>query len=145
MFIRAALLTDLSCLEEIDVGAYKEHDRHNVSRFQQILTHSDSHLYVIVDDKIVVGYIYFVSDKASAHIMSIAVRTSFGGKGCGRALMETLESISRTLELKSISLEVRATNKKAIIFYLHNDYEILGYIEDHYKDGEDAIYMEKEI
>ena len=44
---------------------------------------------------------------------------------------------------RAIRLEVRRNNKPAIQFYTKNGYKLVGVEEHYYRDGEDALIMEK--
>ncbi len=75
------------------------------------------------------------------HLVSIAVQPEHRRNGVAQLLMNHLESL--LARERTIRLEVRKNNKPAIQFYTKNGYELVGLEEHYYRDGEDALVMEK--
>ncbi|MBN1230850.1 MAG: GNAT family N-acetyltransferase [Anaerolineales bacterium] len=75
-----------------------------------------------------------------AIIATIAVHPDYRRQSIGMALMEEMES---RIDLKIISLTVRASNFAAIRLYEKMGYQHVGYVPNYYRGREDGILMEK--
>lgn len=88
------------------------------------------------------GYVLSGHDETGIlHIYSIAVRKEIEGKGWGKKLLMHLieEAIKRNL--KSITLEVREDNTRALKLYNILSWSMYGVEENYYNDGTNAIKM----
>lgn len=93
----------------------------------------------------VVGYagIWVLLDEA--HLTSIAVHPEWRGRGLGRALMEEMLALARSLGVRAMTLEVRPSNLPARRLYASLGFEERGRRKGYYADtGEDALIMWKE-
>lgn len=141
--VRQAYEFDIQDMVLVDAYGYKPDDRHTYEKLETMLSQDNIYGFVVTDKLTVVGYCYFQIDGEGAHLMSVAVRPAHQNKGYGAQLMEAMENLCIKFGVKSISLEVRKSNSSAIAFYLKREYEIEGLLENHYKNEEDALYMEK--
>jgi ribosomal-protein-alanine N-acetyltransferase len=94
----------------------------------------------------VVGYagMWHVCDEG--HITNIAVHPEFRGNGVGSALMEGLISAARERLIVGLTLEVRKSNRPAIVLYEKYGFENGGLRKAYYADNnEDAIIMWKRL
>lgn len=94
----------------------------------------------------VVGYagMWFILDET--HITNIAVHPDYQDRGIGNKLIKAIIESTKENDLRSITLEVRNTNKKAIYLYEKNGFEASGIRKGYYSDtNDDAIIMWKEI
>lgn len=73
-------------------------------------------------------------------IATIGVLPEYRRQGVGRALMEACEALIPT---PYIRLSVRASNQPAIRLYESMGYVPVGRWKAYYRDGEDALVMEK--
>jgi len=81
-----------------------------------------------------------------SHITNIAVKEEFRRMGIGCKMMEILFDAARKLNVKSMTLEVRESNKAAIAMYEKSGFEIAGRRKRYYTDNyEDALIMNKII
>lgn len=76
----------------------------------------------------------------TAWIATIGVLPEYRGRGIGRQLMQACE---QQVTLKSIRLNVRASNHVAIQLYQDLGYIKIGVWPSYYSDGEEALIMEK--
>ncbi len=90
----------------------------------------------------VIGFIQFIKLYEVAEILYLVVDEKYRKLGIGSAFIEHL---SRDLDIKKMILEVRKSNEVAISFYEKNGFKKIRPIENYYKDGEDALAMEKVI
>ena len=90
----------------------------------------------------IVGYAVVDNWTDQQHLVSIAVSAALRKKGIGQAL---LNGITERLHEGPLGLEVRKSNFAAIELYHKNGFTDTGMAHSYYKDGEDAIQMEKQI
>ncbi|MFA7416978.1 MAG: ribosomal protein S18-alanine N-acetyltransferase [Acholeplasma sp.] len=110
---------------------------------QELLENEFSRMYVyIVNDKIV-AYISYRQIDNNADILNFLVDIPYQGQGIGKALFEHVLLDMKVSGVKSVILEVRTTNEKAIAFYQRYGAEIITIIPNYYKkiDGY-LMYME---
>jgi len=101
--------------------------------------------YVAVKENKIVGYIVcWVSDK-TAHIYNISVKKEVQNLGIGSCLLEYLLEELKKDGFKTVVLEVRKSNSKAINLYKKFGFAEVKVLPKFYPDGEDAIYMIKNL
>ncbi len=112
--------------------------------FHAELSHSYSHLWIAKSSKTdsIVGFICFWVLWDEMHILNVAVRKKFQGKGIGSLLLKKAIQYAIKKGLEWIGLEVRETNIKAIRLYEKFGFQKQGRRPRYYYDtGEDAILM----
>jgi len=115
--------------------------------FLQELKHYYSYLWVAKDVKSeIVGFICFWLIFNKAHILNIAVKKAFQGKGIGSLLVKKATAFVKKRGAKWVRLEVRITNKRVILFYKKLGFKGIRVSPCYYFDtGEDALVMELEL
>lgn len=99
----------------------------------------------IYNDK-VISYAGLWHVMEESHITNIAVREEFRRMGIGGKMMDILSDVARKLGVKTITLEVRESNKNAIAMYEKAGFEVMGRRKKYYTDNyEDALVMNKTI
>ena len=93
----------------------------------------------------VVAYLFAMHFLDEMHINKIAVSGEHRRKGVANLLMDDCTAFARRLDVRSISLEVRASNNVAQSFYSLLDFRSVYRRPRYYPDGETAIVMTKEI
>lgn len=78
-----------------------------------------------------------------ADIMNIVVKKDFRNNGIASLLLDYLISYSKSINLKTITLEVNEINIPAIKLYEKFDFEKLGIRKKYYNGENDAIIMSK--
>jgi len=78
------------------------------------------------------------------HITFIAVHPIHQRKGLGRLLISDLIKRSKSLQTNRIYLEVKNHNETAKAFYKSMGFKTVGYRSNFYKDGSDALLLNKE-
>lgn len=103
---------------------------------------TDTFLVAVLANQIVGYGVVSQRDSNYYHLLSIAVVPSHRRLGIAQQILESLQ-----LRLKSglLSLELRRTNDAALELYRKNGFSQTGVVRRYYRDGEDAIKMEKSI
>ncbi len=140
-------LDDLNKVIKIEREAFS--NPWNRKFFKEELIHNSFALYLTakIEDEII-GYVgcWFKNRANEVHIVNLAVKKNKRRQGIGTYLINEIVDMAKNLNAKSVTLEVRITNKAAIDLYKE-----LGFIEDgltrHYylDNNEDALLMKKEI
>ena len=95
--------------------------------------------------KSVVGYCDYWHTFDSATIAQIAIHPSLQRKQLGSAMMDEIINDCYAKKVRTLTLEVRASNSKAINFYLKHGFKKELTKPHYYKNGEDAIYMIRNV
>lgn len=86
------------------------------------------------------GGMWLVLDEAN--ITNIAVKKNFQSQGVGRRLIKALIEMAKKRKVKTMYLEVRQSNEKAICLYKKLGFIAYGMRANYYSDNqEDAILM----
>ena len=93
----------------------------------------------------VVGFCVWWQTFDSATICQIAVHPYLQRRQLGSAMMDEIINDCFAKRVQSLTLEVRATNEKAINFYKKHGFETVTVKPHYYRDGEDAIYMMRKV
>ncbi len=93
----------------------------------------------------VVGYIVGLARQGFCHLISIAVKREYRGKGIGSRLLKVLETACEREGYKAIVLEVAYHNYVAQKFYLAHGYKPLRVLPNYYGKNDHAILMVKII
>ena len=136
---------NISDLEEIkDILVSDFDDFWTYSILKDELNSSSSHYIVARLNNEIVGFggIKVVLD--SADIMNIVVKKNFRNLGIGTSILNEIIALCSSLNLSSITLEVRKDNEYAISLYKNFGFETLG-VRKKYYNGIDGFIMEKKI
>ena len=103
--------------------------------------------YIIECGGKIVGFLLggYTSIPRQAHILSIAIKPSFRGRGFGRRILVHFLEKTKVLGYTSIKLEVQVDNDKAIKLYEELGFKIETRIRKYYQDNADAYLMLKNI
>ena len=99
---------------------------------------------ILVDDYIVGFYDYWVTFD-SATIAQIAIDPTYQRQHLGSLLMEEIIKDARAKKVRTMTLEVRKNNEKAVKLYQKFGFKQTLVKEKYYSNGDDAIYMIKEL
>lgn len=136
---------NISDLDEIkDILVYDFDDFWTYSILKDELNSSSSHYIVAKLNNEIVGFggIKVVLD--SADIMNIVVKKNFRNLGIGTSILNEIIALCLSLNLSSITLEVRKDNEYAISLYKNFGFETLG-VRKKYYNGIDGFIMKKKI
>ena len=93
----------------------------------------------------IAGYIFAMWFFDEMHVNKIAVEEHVRRQGIALELMERCLTFGREHGVRTISLEVRKSNRGAQEFYEHLDFEALYARPRYYPDGETAVVMVRKI
>ena len=102
-------------------------------------------LSVITINDLVVGFCDYWNTFDSGTICQIAIHPDYQHQSLGTKLMDEIIKDASAKKTRTLTLEVRATNEKAINFYKKHGFIVALIKEKYYTNGEDAIYMIKEV
>ena len=97
-----------------------------------------------IDDKIV-GFAGLKIVLDQSDVMNIVVRKDQRQNGIGSIMLEYLIEYSKSLNLKTITLEVNENNLSAIRLYNKFNFDHIGIRKKYYRDNSDAIIMSKQL
>ncbi len=143
---RRASLADVDALEALETKAF-DGDRLSRRSLRYYITAETVVMRVIKQGGVLAAYslLAFRKGSKSARLYSIAVDPAFEGFGFGRTLLKTCEKDARAHGCRTLRLEVRVDNKRAIALYEKNGYARYDEIEEYYEDGASAICLKKAL
>lgn len=152
--IRPATKDDLDDVIAINMECLPEH--YPYSFWLEYLERWEDLFYVAEVGGKIVGYILSRLDEGKmvckkregriGHIVSVAVKEEYRGRGIATALMSAVIAVLRSVyNAEEVHLEVRVSNYKAIRLYEKLNFIKAYIIKNYYIDGEDAYLMVKSI
>lgn len=144
--IRPARASDVDALLAIEHAVF-ETDRLSRRSFRHLVGSPSAAVLVAEAGKRVAGYavILFRAGSTSARLYSIATALDHSGQGLGRALIAAAEREAAKRGRRSLRLEVREDNARAIAIYRRAGFEPIGREADYYQDGMAAMRLEKHL
>lgn len=143
MIVRELLKEDLDNLIEIENDIYK--DPWNKEAYLRDLENDIAFNYVLEHDGVIIGYYGFWIMFDNIDITKVSIRKELQGKGLSNILMEDFFNRIKNLDIKTITLEVRVSNKKAIGLYSKYGFKNISTRKKYYSDLEDAYILQKEV
>ena len=142
--IRDLELTDIDRVMEIEsktfIAPWKKDEM--LYEYQE---NKFAHMGVITSNSLVVGFYDYWVTFDSATIAQIAVDPSFQRQHFASLLMEEIIKDAQAKKVRTITLEVRKNNEKAVNLYLKYGFKTSLIKEKYYSNGDDALYMIKEL
>ena len=102
-------------------------------------------MQVITVNDLVVGFCDYWNTFENGTICQIAIHPKFQHQKLGSKLLEEVLKDAKAKKVRTLTLEVRESNKKALSFYEKFGFKITLVKESYYSNGENAIYMIKEV
>ncbi|MCL2313756.1 MAG: ribosomal protein S18-alanine N-acetyltransferase, partial [Proteobacteria bacterium] len=99
--------------------------------------------WAIEEGGILWGFGLFLKVLDELQVLTLCILPEHRRKGYGRKLMQEAESEAKRLGMRRMSLEVRRSNLPALTLYNQMGFIRVGYRKGYYRDGEDAILMDK--
>ncbi|MFC1749702.1 ribosomal protein S18-alanine N-acetyltransferase [Pseudomonadota bacterium] len=139
--LRTMDLQDIDAVMAIEVRAYPH--PWTIGNFRDCLS-SGYKAYVLEAEGEIIGYALLSCAAGEAHVLNICIRPESQGKGLGRTLLHALEREARQSKVDMMLLEVRASNRAAIMLYESMGFNELGCRKNYYpshQGREDALVM----
>ena len=92
---------------------------------------------LIIDDQ-VLGYFVATHSPDSMDLLNICIHPEHQHQGLGTQLFDYLTKQLQALSLNTIFIEVRASNKSALLFYQKLGFNLIDSRKKYYSNGEDA-------
>ncbi len=145
----------LECMQTADVDEVEAIEQsvfsHPWSRgnFVDSLAAAYDAMVVRLADGTLGGYFVQMPVVDEMHLLTIAVQARFQGQGLGRWLLEQAIHRAKLKQMQAISLEVRASNQRALAVYDAAGFVLAGRRKNYYKTGqgqrEDALILRFEL
>jgi ribosomal-protein-alanine acetyltransferase len=114
--------------------------------FLTFLLRHDTLFLVAEEESEILGYIGVITVLDEGDITNVAVKQSRQREGLGNLLVSSLLRLADELGIKTMHLEVRASNEQALSLYKRNGFEAIGTRHNYYESPtEDAITMYQKI
>ncbi len=106
---------------------------------------NDPNINVVVaaEQDLVFGFGMMEYKDESAHLILFAVHPSVQRLGLGSQMLQWLEAVAVNAGIRKISLEAKANNHPARVFYLKHDYVVFEQIPGMYLGLEDGVRLVK--
>jgi Acetyltransferases len=141
MIIRTSRQGDFGEMYRITLESLDEIFQPDIFHYFQMQWPSGQLSACTLDDR-PVGYLSAIrSEPSTARIMMFAVRPNARSKGIGNMLLSAFRQRAMLDGIRTITLEVRPANSRAISFYTRNGFSQAGTIERFYNDGGPAVKM----
>jgi ribosomal-protein-alanine N-acetyltransferase len=116
------------------------------STFHRLLGRPGAELWVLESEGAVGGYAVLWCILDQGEVANIAIRRDLRGQGLGGQLLDHLIALSRSRGVRSLFLEVRASNAAAARLYASRGFEEIGRRKGYYQSPpEDARVLELKI
>lgn len=138
--IEAATLLDLLDLQRLSKRCFARDAWPWLDMLAALITPGAVRLKALLDER-TVGYV--IGDRRAPElgwIASIAVHPAARRRGIGTALLQAAE---QALSTPRVRLALRPSNRAALNLYRRQGYDTVERWPDYYRDGEQALVMEK--
>lgn len=136
---------DLEIIAEIEKEVFPHSGWNKQQYHYEISTNPVALPFVLTNGEDILGYYSIWEMFDYMTIATIAINPKYQGKGYGNILMEDIIKKSIELGKKSIDLEVRVSNTKAINLYKKYGFTFSHIRKGYYTNGEDAYFMIKKL
>lgn len=135
---------DLSRVLQIENDSFPTPFSENLFRGE--LRFALAHPYVARAGGEVVGYVDYWIVGSEAHVITLAVKSSWRKHSVGRALVEWMMQDVRQRKVEMLSLDVRPSNTAALQLYKGFGFTQTGIRKKYYRDNdEDALILTKTL
>jgi ribosomal protein S18 acetylase RimI-like enzyme len=141
---RSAMAADIGSLIDIENRSFQT-DRLSPESFRRLVASPSAAVTVAIAEGRLAGYsvLLFRAGSKVARLYSLAVEPDF--RGLGRALLADAERRASARGCRSLRLEVREDNVRAIDLYRRAAYRRFGEKPGYYADGATALRFEKAL
>ncbi len=129
-------------LQHIDIihrlDSEYEYDRYSRQMIEDSISSSSYINLVAYNDQEAIGYVSVSNVVDEGEVVKIVVAKSYRRNGVGKALILDILSRLKDKNVKSVFLEVRASNTPAKMLYEKTGFQKINQRQKYYGDGEDA-------
>ena len=143
--IRKAKPSDISEIRAIELETFPPAETFTYGFLHLMTTHARPFLVASDPQGVLQGYILAVPREDFVHIISVAVKPGFQGRGIGKKLLAALLDLMRKEGHHCFRLELRKSNERAHQLYWGFNFRPIGIRKNYYFDGEDAVIMELKL
>lgn len=130
-------LNDLENIQNILISDFDDFWNYNILKDE---LESENSIYIVAkSNKEIIGFAGIKILLDEADIMNIVTKKCYRNQGIGTLLLKNLISISKNLNLHSLSLEVNEENKTAIHLYENLGFKNIGIRKNYYKSKNGKI------
>ncbi|WP_347262462.1 GNAT family N-acetyltransferase [Rudaea sp.] len=115
------------------------------ARVQRCIRDAHSNAIVARDGGRVIGFALMRYDADHAHLLLFGVAPAWRRQRVASALWAWLEATLRTAGIRSVQVELRASNHAARAFYERVGFEQVNATQRYYRGVETALHMVKEL
>jgi [ribosomal protein S18]-alanine N-acetyltransferase len=146
--VRAMTTDDLSAVSRIESQVYPfPWTRGNFA--DSLAAGYDSWVFETVPDRALLGYAVIMWLPDEVHLLNISVATAWQGQGRGTAMLDWLMADAAARRARSMMLEVRPSNDRALQLYERKGFRRIGIRRRYYPAAgdtrEDAIVMVRRL
>lgn len=142
--IRDGDINDLSSIMEIENACFHSPWKKD-DMARELSENAFAHFLLVEVDNKVVGFLDYWQTFDSATICQIGILPSYRKLGLASKLMKEMDEECYAKRITSVTLEVRKSNDPAIGLYKKYGFKEVVIKPHYYDDGEDAIYMVREV
>jgi ribosomal-protein-alanine N-acetyltransferase len=145
--IREATPQDLDALLELELAGF-DRDTFRLSQLRYLLTRANATTFILEEMGEIQGAAIMLWRRNSSVgrlYSSIVVYPPSQGRGLGSRLLKACEDAAIRRGCATLSLEVRADNQRAIVFYQRHGYRITKSLPGYYADGLSGLRMVKDL
>jgi ribosomal protein S18 acetylase RimI-like enzyme len=144
--IRTARLADLPALVALEQRCFAL-DRLSPRQYRRHVASAQAWVGIARagDEAAGSAVVFLRRDGRAGRLYSIAVAPASRGTGLGAALLAAAERAARRHGARTMRLEVRPDNRRAIALYVARGYRPIGRRPRYYEDGADALRFEKSL
>lgn len=134
-------IQEAKTLLELDNKAFhRDFDLPSRNIQEQIDYLQGSDVYVLYDEDEPVGFFAFKKVNDGIEVKAIVVTPEKQGKGHGKAMMKYLLEVTAG---NTLHLVTHPKNSSAITYYLKSGFEIYGWKDNYYGDGEPRLLLKR--
>ncbi|MEO1890492.1 MAG: ribosomal protein S18-alanine N-acetyltransferase [Candidatus Thioglobus sp.] len=108
------------------------------AKFTDSLNNPKTLSSLLIIDEQVLGYFVATYSPDSVDLLNICIHPEHQHQGLGTQLFDYLIQQLQALSLNTIFIEVRASNKSALLFYQKLGFNVIDSRKKYYSNGEDA-------
>jgi len=121
-------------------------ERYEIPMYMNLFNSWPDGFRVVEHERSIVAFLLgMVSGPRQARVLLLAVHPGFRGHGLGTRLLWEFMQGAAALPADTVTLEVRVSNQRAVVFYQRMGFTIAGLIPNYYKDGENAHFMTRPL